>query len=380
MSHLRTRQRIPARRHRPDYGLVVITVALLLLGLVVIFSLGPAIESLTGITAAKQFIAILAGLAAFLATALIPITFWHKIQPVLILAALGSSFMLLFAPEINGATRWIQLGGFSFQPSELLKFALIIYLASFLARRARQEDLNDANATLIPLSIILGLLGLFVALFQKDLGTMIVVALIFIAMLYISGVRFKHISILASGLVAAGFAAVLLAPHRLSRVLTFLDSGSDIQGAGYHVNQALIAVGSGGVFGLGLGQSVQAFGYLPEVANDSIFAIYAEKFGFVGSVITILLFGALLFRIIRVIERAPNVYMRLLATGVFAWLFAHVVINIGAMLNLMPLTGITLPLLSHGGSSLLFTMAGLGLVFNISRYTAHRPLRAKGRS
>jgi cell division protein FtsW len=144
---------------------------------------------------------------------------------------------------------------------------------------------------------------------------------------------------------------------------------ADAQGDGYHISQALIAIGSGGIVGQGLGRSVQAFGYLPEAANDSIFAVVAEKFGFVGSVLLIALFGMLLFRIVSIIERTPDMFARLVATGILAWITAHILINIGAMLSLLPLKGITLPFISYGGSSLLFTMAAIGLLLQISRFT-----------
>ncbi len=383
MASGRARQRIGIRKHRPDYGLVLITGILLIIGLIVIYSIGPALQSSAGITTPKQFFAIGVGIAAFIATATIPLTFWRKVQGMLVGAAITTSAMLyllpgeVFNPDINGAKRWLVLGPFSFQPSELIKFALMIYLASFLAKHVKHKTISDANETIIPVGVILGVLGFIIVLLQRDLGTMLVIAAITISMLYIAGARMKHLAYIGGGMVASGIVAVIVAPHRISRFLTFLDPSSDINGAGYHINQALIGVGSGGLFGLGLGRSVQAYGYLPEAANDSVFAIYAEKFGFVGTVVILTLFGVLLLRITKIIERAPNTYTRLMAVGIFAWIFSHIVINIGAMLGLLPLTGITLPFLSYGGSSLLFIMASLGLLFNISRYTVHEPINQK---
>lgn len=212
-------------------------------------------------------------------------------------------------------------------------------------------------------------------LLQRDLGTMLVIAAIALCMLYIAGGRLRHIWLMAGTMLLSGVLAVLIAPHRVARFLTFLDPSADITGAGHHINQALIGIGSGGLFGLGLGKSVQAYGYLPEAANDSIFAIFAEKFGFIGVMVLLIALGLLLSRVMRVVAHAPNSYTRLIAAGVFAWLFAHMVINIGAMLGLLPLTGITLPFLSYGGSSLLFIMTSLGLLFNISRYISFQSIR-----
>lgn len=375
MSSLTSRQMLTVRKHKPDYGIVLISSILMIIGIIVLFSIGPALQNSAGITVGKQFVAIVAGVAAFIFASFVPLSFWHRSQPVLILLTAVASVALLFAPEVNGAARWIPLGPFAFQPSELLKLTLIIYLANFLARRGRHEQINDFSQTMMPIAVISAILGVFIVFFQRDLGSMSVVVGITFTMLYVSGVRAKQLAVFFAGIITASVAAIAIAPHRLNRVLTFLDPNSDVEGAGYHINQALIAVGSGGIFGLGLGHSVQAYGYLPESATDSIFAVYAEKFGFLGSLAILVLFGALLFRIAKIVEHSANLYTKLLATGVFAWIFTQVTVNVGAMLGLLPLTGITLPLLSFGGSSLVFIMAALGLVFNLSRYTKFEPKR-----
>jgi cell division protein FtsW len=199
---------------------------------------------------------------------------------------------------------------------------------------------------------------------------MISVASIILTMLFVSGMKLNHLARFVGALIAAGVVATLMFPHRLARLTTFFDHSQDVDGAGYHINQALIAVGSGGWFGRGLGKSVQVFGYLPEAINDSIFAIIAEQFGFVGSVLVLFLYGGLAVRLLRLIERSPNLYLRLLAAGIFGWLLSHVLINVGAMLGLVPLTGITLPFLSLGGTSLVFITAAFGIAFNMSRYSS----------
>lgn len=368
-------QSIESRRHKPDYGLVLVSSILLIIGLIVIYSIGPALAASSGITVGKQFVVIAIGILAFAFAATISLDFWQHINRWLIYGAIGTSLALFvlpttaITPDINGAKRWLVFGPISFQPAELIKFALLFYLAAFLAKAVRTKTINDIHGTLIPLGTIVGVLGVIIVILQRDLGTMMAVIGMTLAMLFVAGVRMKYFAGFAGAIAVTGMASILLVPHRMARFLTFLNPESDLQGAGYHLNQALIAIGSGGLFGLGLGKSVQAYGYLPEAANDSIFAIFAEKFGFFGVMVLLALFAALLIRIIHIIEHAPNTYTQLIATGIFAWILSHIVINIGAMLSLLPLTGITLPFISYGGSSLLFMMLSLGILFNISRYT-----------
>lgn len=379
-----SKQRIEARRHKPDYSIIVVVTVLIILGMIVLFSIGPALEASTGITVGKQMLSVAISIVAFLVAFLVPLRFWSSVQKQLIALAVIATTVLMLAPgelinpDIKGAKRWLVFGPFSFQPSELVKLALVIYLAAFLAHKAKHNKLNDTQETLIPISIITAVLGFVIVILQRDLGTMMAIVAVVFAMLYVSGMQLRHLGKFVGGLAGFAVLAILLAPHRLERIATFLSPESDVQGAGYHINQALIAVGSGGIFGLGLGKSVQAYGYLPEAANDSIFAIYAEKFGFIGTVIVLGLFGFLLYKIAKIVQHAPNNYTRLIVTGVFAWIASHIFINIGAIIGLMPLTGITLPFLSYGGSSLMFIMIAVGLALNISRYTvSERAIKSK---
>ncbi len=372
----RSRQKVLARRHKPDHGIILLIAGLLLVGLVVIYSIGPALQQSTGITVVKQFFSVAAGVVAFTITAALPLQFWAKVQNLVVAAAILTS-VALFAipggvinPDINGAKRWLVLGPLSFQPSELIKFALVLYLSSFLAKQIKHKSMADFSKSITPVAIILGILAFVVVILQKDLGTMQAILIIVIMMLFMAGAKLKHLFYLMSGAIALAVPAILLAPHRITRLMTFIDPDADITESGYHIHQALIGFGSGGLFGQGLGRSVQAYGYLPEAANDSIFAIIGEKFGFIGAVIVLAMYGALLFRVLKVVDRAPNSYFKVFVSGVFAWLLAHVLINTGAVLGILPLTGITLPFISYGGSSLLFIMAALGIVFNISRYGA----------
>ena len=368
------------RRHRPDYILVLCIVTLLAVGLVVIYSVSPAISAqITGDVDPNHFMYrqlffLLIGFAVFSAVNIFPLTFWTKIQKYIIWFAVASFFLLLIpALSLNygGATRWVHIGPITYQPAELLKFGLIFNMALFLSTKIKNKTLQSKQTTYAFMAIM-GAISLEIVILQKDLGTMIPIVAMMLTMLYLSGISMKRFSMIVATIVIGGVLAISMAGHRRARVLTFLNPSADTSGSGYHINQALIAVGSGGFFGRGLGRSVQAYGYLPEAANDSVFAIMAEKFGFAGMMVVFMIYGTMLFRIITIINRAPNHYLKLVSGGVFAWMCVQAFVNIGAMLSIMPLTGVTLPLLSFGGTSLIFTLAALGVVFHISHYTKLR--------
>lgn len=365
------------RRHRPDYLLMLLIVILLSIGLVVIYSVSPAISAqLVGDVDPnhfmyRQIMFLGLGFGVFAFTSIVPLTFWNKIQKYILWFAIISFFFLLVpALSINygGATRWVSIGPINYQPAELLKFGMVFYLALFFSSRVKNGTINSSATTYTFLGI-LGVIALEIVVLQKDLGTMIPIAAIMLTMLYLSGISMKRFILIIGVLIIGAVLAIGTAGHRRARVLTFLNPEADRSGSGYHINQALIAVGSGGMFGKGLGRSVQAYGYLPEAANDSIFAIMAEKFGFTGMLLVFGVYGALLLRILNIVIRAPNNYLKFVSGGVFAWMSVQAFVNMGAMLSIMPLTGVTLPLLSFGGTSLIFTLAALGIVFHISRYT-----------
>jgi len=217
-----------------------------------------------------------------------------------------------------------------------------------------------------------------VAGIQSDFGSTVVAVAMMVAMALVAGLPMRNVLLIGAGVTVILFLAIAISPYRQHRLATYLNPTQDCLNAGYQACQALIAVGSGGMSGLGLGNSVQAFGYLPEAEHDSIFAIYAEKFGFIGVTILLGLFLAFFARIKRVMERAPDDFSRLLVTGIFVWLAVQSTINIGAMLGVLPLKGITLPLISQGGSSVVFVMALVGIVFQISRYTLYSAPRQVG--
>jgi cell division protein FtsW len=364
------------RRHRPDYWLPMIVVALLAIGLVVVYAISPGLSIQKNVGqnyhVGRQAIAIAMGAVAFLITANMSTTLWRRLEkPLIILAGVSAVAVRLFGTEINGAYRWIQVGGLSFQAAELIKFALMVWLAGFLTDRIRQNQISNHQATFKPLIYALLTVSFVVGVVQSDLGSTGVMVVMMVAIILMAGLPLRKILMVSGVVVLAVVILISSSSYRRDRLSVYLNPGQDCQAAGYQACQALITVGSGGLFGQGLGRGAQAYGYLPEAANDSIFAIFAEKFGFVGTTLLIGMFGALFIRLKRIIERSTDNYSRLLVSGVLAWLSTQTIINIGAMIGLLPLKGITLPFISYGGTSIIFVCAAIGLAFQISRYTTY---------
>jgi cell division protein FtsW len=365
-----------ARKHRPDYGLFVIASILLAVGLVVMYAISPALAGLGGGVSdsyfvTRQLIAVIIGIIAFFVVSRISLENWLKWQKLLILATIIVSALTFVMAGFNTGNRWIEFGAFSFQPVEFVKLTIVITFAGFLAKAIETGNLTNRNYWKAPF-IVATILAFIILVLQKDLGSSVVVFSIALAMILMAGYPLHKFGLIVLVVIVVGFGAIMSTPYRRDRVSTFLNPTQDCANEGYHSCQALIAVGSGGLMGVGLGKSIQAYGYLPESQNDSIFAIYAEKFGFIGSVLLLALYGNLLLRIFNIMQRAPNITAMLMTAGVFTWFLVQGAINIAAMLGLIPLKGITLPFVSYGGSSLIFSMAALGLVFHISRFTSLR--------
>lgn len=366
---------VTQRRHKPDYILLVLTAILLVVGLVVIYSISPGLAIQRNVSdnyyVNKQLIAIGLGIVTFIAMATIPFDIWRRFQKPLIGAALGVTLIALALPvsEQYPAHRWIRFGGLSFQSVELVKFALIFVFAAFLADRMKRGEVNNLERTVKPIGIAFVVLVVAVAGLQSDLGSTAVLVAILGTMWFIAGLPIKRVLMFGGVVAVILLLAIGSSGYRRDRVMTFMNPESDCQAAGYQACQALIAVGTGGLFGKGVGHSVQAYGYLPEAANDSIFAVVAEKFGFVGVTALLCVFWAFFTRLKNIVERAPDNFSRLVVVGLLAWLSTQAIINIGAMIGLLPLKGITLPFISYGGTSIIFVTAAVGLAFNISRYT-----------
>lgn len=365
------------RKHRPDHWLLIWCAVLLVIGLVVVYAISPALAATYNVSnnyyVVKQVIAIGLSLVSFYVAYKVPLKWWKQAyKPLLIIAGLAT--LLALALPVNPlypAHRWVRFGGLSFQSVEIVKFAGLIWLAGFLASRIKNGSVTLFKPTLLPLLYALAAVGLIVVGVQSDLGSGGVIIAIMGTMAFVAGLPLGRITLIVAIVLIGGILAISMSPYRRARLETYLHPQSNCQGSGYQACQALIAVGSGGMTGLGLGSGVQAYGYLPEAANDSIFAIYAEKFGFIGSIVLLCIFIAFFTRIKNVAERSSDDFTRLLVMGVLAWLSVQAMINIGAMIGLFPLKGITLPFISYGGTSVVFSTAAVGLVFQASQYTSY---------
>lgn len=310
---------------------------------------------------------LLPGLILFFITIRIPYKFWQKNASWLFGATL-LLLLLVFIPgvgqEHNKAQSWINLGISTLQPSEIAKLALIIYLAAWLAKN--KGGSKSFSNGLLPFLIITGIIAGLIAL-QPDIGTLIIILIIALSIYFVAGLRWKHLAVILA--LGGGIFGLLIiaAPYRINRILTFLDPSRDTQGIGYHINQALLAVGSGGWLGLGIGKSRQKFEFLPEVSGDSIFAILAEELGFILATIFILTLIYFVIRILRVAKNSNDDFARFFAAGLAAWIGGQALINIGAMLGLLPLTGVPLPFISYGGTALMILMAASGILINIAK-------------
>ncbi len=316
----------------------------------------------------QLFYGIVPGLVILYITQKIDYSFWKKISfPFFALGML--CLILVFMPGIGskvyGASRWLQLGSFSFQPSEMLKLSIILYLAAWLEQRT--DKVRDFYEGLLPFLAIISLVS-FLLIKQPDMGTLGIIIFIALSIFFVSGANISHLILLvASGMVALYF-LIKFESYRMDRILVFLHPELDPRGIGYQINQAFLAIGSGGIFGVGLGHSLQKFNYLPEPVGDSIFAIIGEEMGIIGALTLVFLFLALAFIGFRIAKNAPDRFSQLTAVGITSWIVFQAFINISAILGLIPLTGIPLPFISYGGTSIIFLLAGIGILLNISKY------------
>lgn len=366
----------PGRGHKPDYILMVAVGILMSIALVMMYSISPVLSyKLLGSTSRNFYFygqLFSTSVALFVGIIASKIYFpnWKKWSVFLLIITI-IFLAIVMLPGLgftkNGATRWIRLGPASFQPAELLKLTAIIYLAAWF--ESRRDKMQNWREVLVPFSLMFAAAGFIIVVVQRDMGTMMVVAASMLGLYFIAGAPIKQYAGLLAGTLALGIAAIVAFPHRMERLLVFLDPSKDPTDTGYHISQALIAIGSGGVLGRGLGHSYQIYGYLPEAANDSIFAVIGEEFGLLGAIVIIGLFVLVVQRGLLIARGAPDMFSRLLAIGITLWLGFQAIINIAAMLSLIPLTGIPLPFISYGGSSLMLSLVGIGILLNISKYT-----------
>lgn len=351
--------------------LFLAVISLVLLGLVMALS-ATAAPSLSGTDSAwslfkSQAVWLGVGVIALLVLLRVDYHQWQRLAPL----GLGVSLLLLVLTAIpsvglsaNGARRWLGVGSVVFQPSELAKIAFVVFVADLLSRPDRHME--DTRATLQPVLLLTGLMTALLML-QPHLGASLLVASVALTMLYFAGARISHL--IAAAMVGAGLTAMLIAysPWRRARMLGFTDPWEDPFGNGYQTLKSLHALGSGGVDGLGLGAGRAKWGFLPYAHTDFIFAVIGEELGMVGTLFVAILFAAIATAGIAVALRAPDRFGMLLATGVTAWMVLQAALNMGAVLAVFPIVGITLPLLSFGGTSLVTTLAAMGVLLNVAR-------------
>lgn len=306
---------------------------------------------------------LLIGVGLMLVISRIDYHLWYRLSiPLLFITLI--LLLAVFIPGIGvhalGARRWISLGFFSLQPTEFTKLVLVLYLSAWFSKKEKGR--------LVPFLTLLGLvLGLVIL--QPDMGTAIIILTLAGVLYFISGAPLAHFLALLPIACAGVLALAIAAPYRLARITTFLNPNTDPLGSSYHIRQILIALGSGGWFGLGLGKSRQKYEYLPEANTDSIFAIIAEEIGFLGTIMFILALLFVVYRAFVIAGRAPDRFGQLLASGIGAWFAIQTLINLGAMVALIPLTGVPLPLISSGGSNLISLLVGFGILLNISSHS-----------
>lgn len=360
-------------KSHPDYRLLAAFTILFLFGLIMLASASAVVgferfgDSYYFLK--RQLGAAVIGIVLFIVFYRLDYRRWQRLAVPLLLATF-ILLLMVFVRDIGQsygtfARRWVRLGPITLQPSELAKLSIIIYLAAWFSNRSKR--LGDFKFTFLPFAFILAIIvGLVI--WQPDIGTAFIISLIAGGVYFLAGGRFAYLAIL----IAAGLVTFLLLlqfrPHAADRFKIYLHPELDPQGIGYHINQASLAIGSGGLLGRGFGQSRAKFQYLPEVYGDSIFAVIAEELGFVAAAAVLLLLFYLLYRGLKIAVRAPDDFGRLLAGGIVLWLTGQALINISAIVGLLPLTGIPLPFISYGSSSLVTSLAAVGILANISTH------------
>ncbi len=362
-------------REKPDYFFIGLVWAIIVFGLIMLSSASSAVAfnkfgDNYWYLKHQLFFGILPGIVAFLLFLKIDYRKLKKFAlPLLVISI--ALLLLVFIPGLGvsygRARNWINIFGMSLQPAEIVKLTFLIYLATWLGEKNGTKQMGDASSSFIPFVSIFGLIVFLIAA-QPDIGTLSIIIVIALSVYFAAGAPFSHMGIIGAGGVVMFFTLIKIAPYRAARLMTFLNPGFDPQGVGYHINQALLAVGSGGLFGLGLGLSRQKFQYLPEVAGDSIFAIISEELGFIFAVGLIVAFIFLALRGYGIAKTAHDGFGRLLAVGITSWFVFQAFINIGAMLGLMPLTGVPLPFVSYGGTAMTIGLAAMGMMGSVSKY------------
>lgn len=366
--------------HQPDFFLILTLTLLILVGLLMLFTASSWIsleKTSKGERSATYYLfhqllyGLLPGIAFAYFFSRFSLNFLKKIAPFFLILSI-ILLLLIFVPglrfESGGAASWIDIGNFTFQPSEFAKLALVVYLAAFFEKKFKEKKIKLFKESFLPFLIILSPFVILLFL-QPDLGTLGILSLSALLIFFAAGGSFFQvlISVLLGVLMLA--IGVFSFSHAGERVLTFFDRNDDTLGKSYQINQSLIAFGSGGAFGVGLGNGIQKYNYLPQPMGDTIFAVWGEETGFFGSLIVVSLFFMLAYRGIIISKNAPDIFSKILAIGIVIWIEVQAFLNIMAVIGLIPFTGLPLPFISYGGSSLISVLTSAGILINISRRT-----------
>jgi cell division protein FtsW len=355
-----------------DRSFLVVTLILIVAGFFIFLSaslglLAKESSNYSSVAFSQAVLGLLLGTIAMVVATRLDFNLWKKYAFYVFLVGILLNILVLIPSigvEHGGARRWLEVGSLSFQPSEVLKFGFIIYFAAWAA--SVKDKISTLKYGFMPLVILLGVCG-GLLLKQPDTDTFLIIVMTGIAMFIAAGGRWRYVlMMLFAGLIGISF-LVYTRPYVKQRIMTFLNPTADSLGASYQIQQSLIAIGSGGLFGKGFGQSVQKFTYLPEPVGDSIFAVAAEEFGFFGSVLLIAILLLFATRGLKIASRVPSAFGRLAVVGIVIMIITQAFVNIGAMLGVLPLSGITLPFVSHGGTSLFTSLFEVGVIFSISK-------------
>ncbi len=356
-----------------DLTLLGLIITLIIVGFFIFSSAALALLARDGATfqsvISSQFIfGIVGGSLALVLLSSIYYRTWRQYALYIFITGVVVT-LAVFIPGLGmthaGATRWLDLGFTTVQPSEFLKIAFVIYVATLLS--GTHKTIDSLKSGFLPFLAVLGVVSL-VMLSLPDTDTFIIMVMAGVAMYITAGGKWRHIALLVLAGIIMLALLVMVRPYVKDRILTYLNPTADPQGSGYQIQQSLIAVGSGGWVGRGYGQSIQKFEYLPEPIGDSVFAVYAEEFGFIGSLLLIVLLSAFTFRGYKIATEAEDVFGMLLVVGIMTLIVTQAFLNIAAMVGVAPLSGLPLPFISHGGTALLVTLAALGIVLNVSKY------------
>lgn len=372
------------RKHRPDFVIALLTFALLAAGLIIIYAIGARVAQFENSQSGTNFsdnyfilhhgLFVLASIVMLVLGWLLPYKFWQKMSKTILIVSMVLCALIPLLGKLPGsplvtcdlgACRSIRIPGlgFGFQAVEMLKLGILLYLSGLIKKR-KEQNLLGKKEFWVPVGALLLFTVIFVGWLQKDLGSTMVIFCMVLTLVFLAGVEIKQLGILLLGIVVAAGVMIVVEPHRIARLESFNGEGDS-----YHIENSLIGMGTGGLFGVGLGNSIQSTGYLPEALSDSIFSIVGETWGFLGAMAVMVGYIVLARRILSVSQKTQDVEQSLFVAGFFAWLLAHVIINVGGMTGLTPMKGITLPFLSYGGTSMFFMALTMGIVLQISGWT-----------